>query len=457
MSHLQKRVHCYKLADYNIVLDIESGSIHSVDDVAFDMIGMYESENLELIKQKIKQKYGRGISDSEISEIFNDIEELKSNGKLFSSNSFEGAGFSDSSLKALCLNISHICNMKCGYCFADKGEYDGGGLMSFETAKGAIDFLVTNSGSRKNLDVDFFGGEPLLNFETVKAVVKYVRESVEPESGKSFRFTLTTNGLLIDDEVIEFTRREMHNVVLSLDGRAEVNDATRKLLDGSGSYSAVVPKFKELVNARNSRGYYIRGTFTAKNLDFVKDILHLADIGFSELSMEPVVAKHDSPYALHESDLAKIFEQYELLANEMIKRKKQGREFSFYHYMLDLEKGPCVHKRVAGCGVGAEYLCVTPAGELYPCHQFVGDSQFLLGDVWAGLTDKKCGDSFKENNIYTTPECRDCWARMYCSGGCAANNYNSTGSINIVYQLGCELFKKRLECAIMIKVAEALV
>lgn len=436
------------------MLDIESGSVHNVDDVAFDMIRMYESESLGKIRVNLMQKYASEISEADINEIIVDIEELRRQGKLFSNNSFAPAGSSNYTLKALCLNVSHLCNMNCEYCFAGSGEYDGGGLMSVETGKRAVDFLAANSGTRKNLDVDFFGGEPLLNWNMVKAVVNYAREEVEPATGKKFRFTLTTNGLLIDDDVIKFTSKEMHNVVLSLDGRPETNNASRRLHDGGGSYAAVVPKFKSIVRARQGRGYYIRGTFTRKNIDFVNDILHIADLGFAELSMEPVVTKPESPYALTESDLPKLFEQYELLATEMIQRKKQGGEFTFYHYMLDLAGGPCIHKRLAGCGVGTEYLCVTPKGELYPCHQFVGDSQFLIGDINSEAVNQELRDLFGGHNIYTVTECRDCWARMYCSGGCAANNYNSSGSIHSVYKLGCELFKKRIECAIMIKISE---
>ncbi|MCL2402229.1 MAG: thioether cross-link-forming SCIFF peptide maturase, partial [Oscillospiraceae bacterium] len=384
-------IHCYKLNGYNIVLDVASGAVHSVDDVAFDVIRMYEAEDPDTITAHIKQKYAPEITDGDVMGIIADIEALKLQGKLFAEDKFEPAA-SDSAdipLKALCLNVSHMCNMTCEYCFAGSGEYDGGGLMSAETGRQAIDFLLEHSGTRTNLDIDFFGGEPLLNWDTVKTIVEYAREKErESNNRKKFRFTLTTNGLLIDDDVIDFTSKEMHNVVLSLDGRAEINDATRKLSNGDGSYDAVVPKLKKLVDARSGRGYYIRGTFTRKNTDFVNDILHLADLGFSELSMEPVVAKPDSPHALTERDLPELCAQYELLATEMIQRKKQGRGFTFYHYMLDLTGGPCVHKRIAGCGVGTEYLAVTPRGELYPCHQFVGDKQFLVGDVWSGISNQ---------------------------------------------------------------------
>ena len=450
-------IHCYRLGGYNIVIDVVSGSIHSVDDVAFDVISMYERENREEIEKHIKRKFTE-IDDAGLADIFTDIDQLINQGKLFSLDTFEHVKehTRNKPLKALCLNVSHACNMSCFYCFAGNGKYGGAGeLMSFETGKRAIDFLVESSAGRKNLDIDFFGGEPLLNWNVIKDIVRYAR-SIEQESIKKFRFTLTTNGLLIDDDVTSFTNKEMHNVVLSLDGRPETNDATRKLPDGTGSYNNVVPKFRKIVQARGGKGYYIRGTFTRDNLDFVNDILHIADIGFGELSMEPVVTKPGTPYGLTMDDLPMLDKQYELLALEMIKRKKEGRGFTFYHYILNLPEGPCVHKRLAGCGVGSEYLAVTPGGELYPCHQFVGDRNFLMGDVWQGVVNKKLLDEFAVCDIYTRSECRECWARMYCSGGCAANAYNATDSIGGVYKLGCEMFKKRIECAVMIKVSECV-
>jgi len=481
-------IHTYKLRGYNIVLDAASGSIHSVDDVAYDVINMYEHNSGHEVIRRMSEKYP-DVDEQEINELLSDIEELKNRGKLFSADAFAGIAASkkEKPLKALCLNVSHLCNMNCGYCFAggsmyrDTGEDgetvhkssdskgSGGdvdkrhisssakgsgdtGLMSLETGVRAIDFLVENSGSLKNLDVDFFGGEPLLNWGVIKGVVKHAR-SKEAESGKRFRFTLTTNGLLIDDDVIDFTNKEMHNVVLSLDGRPEIHDALRKLPNGVGSYETVLPKFKMLVQARRGKGYYIRSTFTQDNLDFLSDILHIADTGFTELSMEPVVSKHGEPNGLSTDDLPAICEQYEKLAAEMLARRKEGRGFSFYHYLLDLTGGPCVHKRIAGCGVGTEYLAVTPSGELYPCHQFIGEKRFIMGDVWLGVVDSGLRDEFGACDIYSRDECRVCWARMYCSGGCAANAYHATGSVAGVYELGCEMFKKRMECAIMLKVA----
>lgn len=447
-------IHCYKLNGYNIVLDIASGSIHSVDDVAYDAILLFEEVEKETLAALIKEKYN-SLPDSEIGMLFSEIEGLKQKGKLFSRDPFSGVAGQgrDIPLKALCMNVSHDCNMTCSYCFAGRGGYGSGGeLMSLGTGKQAVDFLIRQSGSQRNLDVDFFGGEPLLDWDVVKGVVEYAR-GAEEGSGKKFRFTLTTNGLLIDEDVIEFTCAQMHNVVLSLDGRPEVNDAARKLRDGGGSYREVVPKFRDIVEARGGRGYYIRGTFTNKNLDFFSDVVHLAGLGFTELSMEPVVAGKAAPYALTPDDLPMVFEQYEKLAAEMLRRDKLGGGFTFYHYKLDLTGGPCVYKRVAGCGVGTAYLAVTPGGELYPCHRFVGDEAFLMGDIWRGVVNDEVRTAFSGCNIYSRSECRECWARFYCSGGCAANAYHASGSVGGVYGLGCELFKKRLECAIMMKVA----
>ena len=449
-------IHCYKLGGQNIVLDIASGSIHSVDDVAYDAIGMYESPGPDGITGRIKEKYP-DLPECEISELVSDIEGLKRRGKLFSDDSFvsQMKSVGERPLKALCMNVSHKCNMTCSYCFAGKGEYGGGGLMSLDTGKRTIDFLIKNSSDRKNLDIDFFGGEPLLNWEVVKGIVRYARD-MERGSDKLFRFTLTTNGLLIDDDVVEFTTEHMHNVVLSLDGRADVNDAMRKLPDGGGSYAAVLPKIKKLVCRRGGKGYYIRGTFTRENLDFVNDILHLADLGFNELSLEPVVTKPGEPHSLTMGDLPAICLQYEKLALEMVRRDKVGQGFGFYHYTLDTIRGPCVHKRLAGCGVGTEYLAVTPKGELYPCHQFVGDPKFLMGDIYGGILNKSLRNELSERCTLTLPECRDCWARYYCSGGCAANAYHASGSVTGTYELGCEMFKKRIECAIYIAVTRSV-
>ncbi len=454
-------VHQYKLNGYNIVLDTCSGSVHAVDEVAYDIIEMYKTHSAEEITSKILEKYKDqpDVTKEEIAECLEDIKTLEESGKLFTEDKFENLAIdyknNSNVVKALCLHVAHTCNLSCSYCFASQGKYHGDrALMSFETGKQAFDFLIANSGTRKNLEVDFFGGEPLMNWDVVKKLVEYAR-SVEKQHNKNFRFTLTTNGVLIDDDVIDFANKEMSNVVLSLDGRKEVNDTFRVDHTGRGSYDLIVPKFKRLVEKRGGKDYYMRGTFTHNNVDFTNDIFHMADLGFKELSMEPVVCPPGDPYALTDEDLPKLKEQYEILAKEMIRRKKAGNGFTFYHYMIDLTNGPCIYKRITGCGSGTEYMAVTPWGELYPCHQFVGDPKYSLGNVWTGVTRKDVQDEFRTCNAYARKECKDCWAKLYCSGGCAANSYHATGSINGVYEYGCELFKKRIECAVMIKVAES--
>ena len=454
-------VHQYKLNGYNIVLDTCSGSVHAVDEVAYDIIEMYKTHSAEEITTKILEKYKDqpDVTKEEIAECIEDIHTLEESGKLFTEDKFENLAIdyknNSNVVKALCLHVAHTCNLSCSYCFASQGKYHGDrALMSFETGKQAFDFLIANSGTRKNLEVDFFGGEPLMNWDVVKKLVEYAR-SVEKQHNKNFRFTLTTNGVLIDDDVIDFANKEMSNVVLSLDGRKEVNDTFRVDHAGRGSYDLIVPKFKRLVEKRGGKDYYMRGTFTHNNVDFTNDIFHMADLGFKELSMEPVVCPPGDPYALTDEDLPKLKEQYEILAKEMIRRKKAGNGFTFYHYMIDLTNGPCIYKRITGCGSGTEYMAVTPWGELYPCHQFVGDPKYSLGNVWTGVTRKDVQDEFRTCNAYARKECKDCWAKLYCSGGCAANSYHATGSINGVYEYGCELFKKRIECAVMIKVAES--
>jgi len=449
-------VHQYKLNGYNIVLDTCSGSVHVVDEAAYDIIKMYPEHTKEDIAKTVSEKYG--IEPEEVFECIEDIEELKAAGKLYSEDNYEELtpklNKNSTVIKALCLHIAHTCNLNCSYCFASQGKYQGDrALMSFETGKAALDFLIKNSGTRRNLEVDFFGGEPLMNWDVVKKLVEYAR-SIEKEHNKNFRFTLTTNGVLVDDDVIDFCNREMSNVVLSLDGRKEVHDRFRVNYDGKGSYETVVPKFKEFVKRRGNKDYYIRGTFTHNNTDFTNDIFHMADLGFTELSMEPVVCPPGDPYALTEEDITVLFDQYELLASEMIKRKKEGKGFTFYHYMLDLKNGPCIYKRISGCGSGTEYMAVTPWGDLYPCHQFVGDEAYKLGSIYEGVTNIQIQDKFRQCNAYSRPDCKDCWARLYCAGGCAANSYHATGDITGIYKYGCELFKKRIECAIMIQVAE---
>ena len=454
-------VHQYKLNGYNIVLDTCSGSVHCVDEVAYDIIEMYKSHTKEEIVSAILEKYGdmEGVNEEEILLCIDDVKALEESGKLFTEDQYEklAVDYKNNSnvVKALCLHVAHTCNLNCEYCFASQGKYQGErALMSFEVGKQAFDFLIANSGTRRNLEVDFFGGEPLMNWDVVKQLVAYAR-SVEKEHNKNFRFTFTTNGMLIDDDVIDFVNKEMHNVVLSLDGRKEVHDRFRKDYAGKGSYDNIVPRFQKLVEKRGGKDYYVRGTFTHNNVDFVNDILHMADLGFTELSMEPVVCPPGDPYALTAEDLEIVKEQYEILAKEMIKRKKEGRPFTFYHYMLDLTHGPCIYKRITGCGSGTEYMAVTPWGELFPCHQFVGDPKYSLGDIWNGIKNTEAQDEFRSCNAYARPECKDCWAKLYCSGGCAANSYHATGKISGVYEYGCELFKKRIECAVMMKVAES--
>ena len=456
-------IHQYKLGGYNIVLDVCSGGVHVVDDVAYDIISLFENTSREDILTAMKEKYvGKdGITEADIEECFDDVVSLKDSGKLFAPDTFEPmAGHlkakTSGVIKALCLHIAHTCNLNCSYCFASQGKYHGErAVMSFEVGKQALDFLIANSGSRRNLEVDFFGGEPLVNFQVVKDLVAYAR-SIEKEHNKNFRFTLTTNGLLIDEDVIEFANRECHNVVLSLDGRKEIHDRFRVDYAGNGSFDRIVPKFQQLVEARNGQGYYMRGTFTHANPDFLKDIQVMLDLGFNELSMEPVVAAPDDPSALTEEDKAIVMEQYEKLAMLMLDKDREGKPFTFYHYMIDLTGGPCIYKRISGCGSGTEYMAVTPWGDLYPCHQFVGEEKFKLGDVWKGVNNTEIQNEFLECNVYARPECRDCWARLYCSGGCAANAYHATGSVKGVYKYGCDLFRKRMECAIMVAIARQL-
>ena len=456
-------IHQYKLGGYNIVLDICSGSVHVVDEVAYDMIAMFESHSREEIIAKIMEKYAGNteVTEPEVEDCYDQIVELKNSGKLFAPDTFEpmaGALKRKTSnvVKALCLHVAHTCNLNCAYCFASQGKYHGErAIMSLDVAKRALDFLIENSGSRRNLEVDFFGGEPLMNFDMLKELVAYAR-SIEKEHNKNFRFTLTTNGVLIDDDVIEFANKEMSNVVLSLDGRKEVHDRYRVDYAGNGSWEKIVPKFQKLVEARGHKDYYMRGTFTHANPDFLEDIKQMLDLGFTELSMEPVVCAEGDPAELTQEDLPIVLEQYEKLAELMIERDKEGRPFTFYHYMIDLQGGPCIYKRISGCGSGTEYMAVTPWGDLYPCHQFVGDEKFCLGNIWDGVKNTEIQKEFAGCNVYAREECRDCWARLYCSGGCAANAYHATGSVKGVYKYGCELFRKRMECAIMVAVSRMM-
>ena len=475
-------VHQYKNNGYNIVLDVNSGCEHVVDDVVYDIIEKYneyikdnnktnnEDKNLdENIENKLLQfkecinskkdelisKYNEEI----VSEGIEEVESLIEDNALFTEDIYKNYIIDfkkrQTVVKALCLHIAHDCNLACKYCFAGEGEYQGDrSLMSYEVGKQALDFLIQNSGNRRNLEVDFFGGEPLMNFDVVKKLVAYGREQ-EKIHDKHFRFTLTTNGILIDDDVIEFANKEMDNVVLSIDGRKCVHDAMRPTRNGKGSYDIILPKFKKFADSRNQEKYYVRGTFTHNNLDFAEDVMHLADMGFEQISMEPVVSLPDEPYAITEEDIPIICAEYDRLAKLIIERRKAGKWFNFFHFMIDLSGGPCVAKRLSGCGSGTEYLAVTPWGDLYPCHQFVGEDDFLLGNVFDGIKNTELVDCFKTCNVYAKDKCRDCFARFYCSGGCAANSYKFHGKINDAYDIGCELQRKRVECAIMIKAAEA--
>lgn len=459
-------IHLYKLNGYNIAVDAASGSVHSLDEAAFDVIKALDEG------RDTKEAAGRyDLSAKELAELLDEIEELKISGQLWSEDIFEEAAseikIKQSVLKAICLHVAHGCNMDCEYCFAGKGEYSGkSGIMSLETGMRALDFLVENSGSRKHLEVDFFGGEPLINWDVCKELVAYGRE-LEKKYDKIFNFTLTTNGVLIDEDVIDFTNKEMGNVVLSLDGRRETHDRMRHSKTGDGTFDNIIDNFRALVESRTdaeavSRGeirsqeYYMRGTYTAYNKDFASDVTAMADMGFKETSIEPVVSEPEVPYALHTEDLPELKAEYEKLAAEMLERHKKGEGFNFYHYMLDLEGGPCIYKRVAGCGVATEYLAVTPTGDLYPCHQFVGDDDMIVGNIYDGITHPETVEIFRGgNNVYTRDKCRECWARLYCAGGCAANNFHSNGDINKVYEFGCELHRKRIECALMLEVARS--
>ena len=446
-------IHCYKFDNLNIVLDSYSGSIHMVDEVAFDMIQWYENEPAGEVISKAVAKHG--ITEDEAKECIADIDSLKESGKLYAPDKYEHLAKDfrkkNIKIKALCLHVAHTCNLNCSYCFASQGKYHGErAVMSYEVGKRAIDFLIENSGFHKNLDIDFFGGEPLMNWDVCKKLVEYGREQ-EKIHNKNIRFTLTTNGVLLDDEVTEFANREMHNVVLSLDGRKEVHDRFRVDYAGNGSYDKIVPNFQKFVSKRGNLSYYMRGTFTHYNTDFLNDIKQMLDLGFNELSMEPVVTDPSSPSAITKEDLPVIFEQYEELARLMVERYNEGRPFTFYHYMLDLTCGPCIYKRIAGCGSGTEYLAVTPWGDLYPCHQFVGDEAYKMGSIYDGVQNLELQDKFACCNAYSRPECKDCWAKLYCSGGCAANSYHASGDINGIYGMGCDIFRKRIECAIAVK------
>lgn len=461
-------IHQYINNGFHIIMDVNSGSVHSVDPVMYDAVAIVAERVPELAEpEKLSEEVAREVmerlsptyGEAEVQEALDEIQYLIDAEELLTTDQYHDyvVDFKKRKtvVKALCLHIAHDCNLACQYCFAEEGEYHGRrALMSFEVGKKALDFLIANSGNRRNLEVDFFGGEPLMNWEVVKQLVEYGR-SKEKEYNKNFRFTMTTNGVLLNDEIMDYCNREMSNVVLSLDGRKEVNDKMRPFRGGKGSYDLIVPKFQKFAEMRGDRDYYVRGTFTRHNLDFSKDVTEFADLGFRSMSIEPVVAAPEEEYAIREEDLPQIMEEYDRLAEEYIKRKKEGRGFNFFHFNIDLNQGPCVAKRLSGCGSGTEYLAVTPWGDLYPCHQFVGQEEFLLGNVDTGVTNERIRDEFKLCNVYAKDKCRNCFARFYCSGGCAANSYNFHGSITDAYDIGCAMQKKRIECAIMIKAALA--
>lgn len=448
-------IHKYKLGGFNIVLDVNSGGVHIVDELTYDMLDNVELPFEEKCPEKVIKKLSKYYSVDEIESCYNEIVELYNDQILFSEDDYEKyADYSVASpVKAMCLNIAHDCNLRCKYCFASTGDFGKGRkLMTFETGKKAIDFLLEKSLDRKNLELDFFGGEPLMNFDVVKQIVEYAR-SREAEYGKKFRFTITTNGVLLDDDKIDFINREMSNVVLSIDGRKEVNDYMRKRVDGSGCYDKIMPAFKKLVEKRGDKEYYVRGTFTKNNLDFSNDVFDLYNNGFDQISVEPVVCEASADYAITEKELPAIFKEYERLAERILENEKKGKKFNFFHFMLDLDQGPCAIKRLRGCGCGNDYVAITPDGDIYPCHQFVGIEEFKMGNIDEGTFDTNMKSYFSKTHVYTKPECKKCWAKFYCSGGCNANNYQYAGDVHNAHKLSCQLQKKRFECAIMLKAA----
>lgn len=444
-------IHKFSMNDLNIVVDVNGGAVHVVDEITFDVLDYYELNDAEKIAKKLP-KY----TLDEIKETFDEIKSLVEDGLLYSPDNYlyiDAFKNREPVVKAMCLHIAHDCNLKCKYCFASQGDFGGAkSIMSFEVGKKALEYLVDNSGSRKNLEVDFFGGEPLMNFEVVKQLVEYGNELAK-EKGKNFRFTITTNGVLLDDEIIDYVNEHMHNVVLSLDGRKSINDDMRPTLNDKGSYDIIVPKFQKLIEKRKDKYYYVRGTFTRDNMDFSKDVLHFKDLGFDLTSVEPVVGDESNPYALREEDLPKILDEYEKLAVEYSKMRVNNEPFRFFHFMVDLSQGPCVIKRMTGCGAGNEYLAITPEGDIYPCHQFVGQEEFKMGNVMADKVElpKEMQETFKEAHIYAKDECSKCWAKFYCSGGCHANAFNFNNDILKPYDLGCQMQRKRLECALMVE------
>ena len=452
-------IHKFKLGGYNVLLDVNSGGVHIVDDLTYDLLDNVRPPFEDKCPESAVKKLSKLYKPEDIQECYEEIVSLYNDKILFSEDDYEKYALTSvaSPVKAMCLHIAHDCNLRCKYCFASTGDFgEGRKLMDFETGKRAIDFLLEKSGDRKFLELDFFGGEPSMNFDVVKQVVNYAR-SKEEEYGKKFRFTVTTNGVHLTDDMIDFINAEMSNVVLSIDGRKEVNDRMRVRVDGSGCYDKIMPNFKKLVDKRGKdKDYYVRGTYTKYNLDFSNDVMHLFDMGFDQISVEPVMADPKEPYAITEADLPKIFKEYEVLAQKIKKVKDEGKFINFFHFMLDLDQGPCAIKRLRGCGCGNEYVAITPDGDIYPCHQFVGIEEYKMGSLYDGSFNTDMKNMFASAHVYSKPECKKCWAKFYCSGGCNANNYIYAGDIHNAHKLSCQIQKKRLECAILMKAIELM-
>lgn len=442
-------IHKFKMFEDNVVLDVNSNSVYLFDDIAFEVLDYYEKFEIEYIINELKHKY----NSNDIRDVYEEITQLKCDGSLFVDENYESMikpSTDELTIKALCLHVAHDCNLRCRYCFASDGNYKGQrSLMNYNTGKAAIDFVINNSGTRRNIEIDFFGGEPLLNFEIVEQLVEYSKKRGK-ECSKNFRFTITTNAVSLNEKIKNYINNNMSNVVLSIDGRRDVNDKMRIGVDGKGSYDKIINKIKDMANSRKQDNYYVRGTFTRNNIDFAKDVLHLANEGFKQISIEPVVAGNETDYCLRQEDIPVVLKEYERLAKEYLERKKRGQEFNFFHFMIDLDNGPCAVKRVSGCGAGVEYVAITPEGDIYPCHQFVGVEGFKIGNVFEGVIKKETVEEFSNSNIRTKKDCQDCWAKYFCSGGCAANAFSFNNDINIPYSLACELQKKRIECAIWV-------
>ena len=452
-------IHRYQKKGLNFVLDVNSGAVHLLDDISYAVSGLLDENMGDTCPQSIVDALPDYTAD-EIREAYDELYELKKAGQLFAQDDYIDVSRYipvNAPVKALCLHVAHDCNLRCKYCFASTGDFgQGRKIMPPEIAKKAIDFVIARSGVRHNIEVDFFGGEPLMAWDTVTQTVDYAR-SLEKKYNKKFRFTITTNGLLLDEDKRKYINENMDNCVLSLDGRREVNDEFRKTVAGTGSYDTIVPKFKALVDERDPNlDYYARGTFTSHNLDFAEDVLSIADAGFDRLSVEPVTADPGCGYDLTEDDLPKIEAEYDRLTDIMLERKKEGKPFTFFHFMVDLDQGPCVVKRLRGCGAGYEYVAVTPDGDIYPCHQFVGKDEFKQGSVLDQSFNMDIAQTFAGMNIYSRPKCQKCWAKFYCSGGCSAANYNMNHDMNDSYDLGCEMERKRLECAIYLKAMDKI-